>query len=159
MFVLMYVQVNADDTVIYVHDKTKEKVAQILSIAMTKKFDWFIQCCLTLNVRKSACMYFTIKKKEEVQTNILVNGEQLQIVPDLKYLGVILDSHLTFEKHVRTSTSTKKCKIYTESTFNRSLQESFWILWYFLISLIVLAHGRKQENLLLDLYILCINML
>ncbi len=46
-------------------------------------------------------MYFKIKKKEEVHPDILVNGEKLQIVPDFKYLGIILDSHLTFEKHVR----------------------------------------------------------
>ncbi len=97
----VHIQMYADDTVIYVHDKTKEKVAQKLSIAMTTFLDWLTQCCLTLNVRKSACMYFKIKKKEEVQPDILVNGEKLQIVPDFKYLGVSLDSHLTFEKHVQ----------------------------------------------------------
>ncbi len=86
----------ADDTVIYVHDKTIEQVAQKISIAMTKCFDWFTQCCLKLDVRKSACMYFNIKK-EEVQLDILVNGEKLQIVPDFKYLGDILDSHLTIK--------------------------------------------------------------
>ncbi len=46
-------------------------------------------------------MYFKIKNEEEVQPYILVNGEKLQIVPNFKYLRVILDSHLTFEKHVR----------------------------------------------------------
>ncbi len=63
----VHIQMYADDTVIYVHDKTKEQVAHKLSIAMTKILDWFTQCCLTLNVQKSACMYFNIKKKEEVQ--------------------------------------------------------------------------------------------
>jgi len=90
-----------DDTVIYVHDKTNEQVAQKLSIVMTKISDWLTQCCLTLNVQKTASMYFKIKKKEEIQPGVLVNGEQLQVVPDFNYLGVIIDSHLTFEKHVQ----------------------------------------------------------
>lgn len=56
-------------------------------------------------------MYFKTKKKEEVRPDILVSGKKLQIVLDFKYLGVILGSHLTFEKHVQknslcTDTST-----------------------------------------------------
>ncbi len=46
-------------------------------------------------------MYLKINRKEEVQPDILVNGEKIQIVPEFKYLGVILDSYLTFERHVQ----------------------------------------------------------
>ncbi len=52
----LHIQMYAYDTVIYVHDKTKEQVALKLSIATI--LDWFTQFCLTLNVRKCIRMYF-----------------------------------------------------------------------------------------------------
>lgn len=95
------IQMYADDTVVYVHGKTNEQVAQKLDVAMSKISDWLTQCCLTLNVQKTACMHFKIKRKEENLPDILVCGEKLQIVSYFKYLGVILDTHLTFEKHIK----------------------------------------------------------
>lgn len=68
---------------------------------MTKISDWFNQCCLLLNVQKTAFMYFKIRKMQEAIPDILVNGERLQTVSDFKYLGVILDTHLTFKTHVK----------------------------------------------------------
>ncbi len=49
----------------YVHDKTNEQVAQ-KSVSTSKILDGLTQCCFTLNVQKTACMYFKIKTKEEV---------------------------------------------------------------------------------------------
>jgi len=46
-------------------------------------------------------MCFKIKRRKDSLPDIIVCGEKLQIVPDFNYsiLGVILEMHLTFEKH------------------------------------------------------------
>ena len=46
-------------------------------------------------------MYFTIRKKTTQEPDIFVKGERLKVVEDFKYLGVIVDSHLSFKKHIK----------------------------------------------------------
>lgn len=73
-----YIQIYADDTMIYVHDRTKEQVALKLTYAVSNCWLAF-QFCLTHNVQKTACMYYKIKKVEIVP-DILLNVDKLQIV-------------------------------------------------------------------------------
>uniref|UniRef100_A0A673FP01 Chromobox protein homolog 6-like n=1 Tax=Sinocyclocheilus rhinocerous TaxID=307959 RepID=A0A673FP01_9TELE len=96
---------------------------------------------------QNACMYFKTKKKEEVQPDILVNGEKLQIVPDFKYLGVILDSHLTLEMHVQKTVCavTPQLRNFTFKRSQLSIEAakgffaffdllSFYLLYYFMVT-------------------------
>jgi hypothetical protein len=54
--------------------------------------------CLHLNIDKTVCMYFSI---DSSQRYVLVNGENLKVGSNFKYLGVISDSNLTFKIHVK----------------------------------------------------------
>ena len=89
-------QMYADDTVIYVHAKRRQQVAYKLTAALSAISNWLEHSCLTLNISKTACMYFSIKRKEVHQPNIIVQSVKLQVVSDFKYLGVVIDSQLTF---------------------------------------------------------------
>ena len=95
--VLMYV----DDGVIYVYGKTKAEVAAILTKAMTKVTTWLEQCCLQLNVSKTVSMFFTKTQSSTDNPHITVSGENLQVVNEFKYLGVWMDSNLSFNTHVQ----------------------------------------------------------
>lgn len=64
--------------------------------ALSTISDWLEESCLTLNTSKTACMYFSINRKEVHQPDVTVQTVKLQIVSDFKYLGVVIDSHLTF---------------------------------------------------------------
>uniref|UniRef100_A0A8C6TXT2 Reverse transcriptase domain-containing protein n=1 Tax=Neogobius melanostomus TaxID=47308 RepID=A0A8C6TXT2_9GOBI len=59
------VQMYADDTVIYTDGKDHEQVATKLSKAMDKISIWLNDSCLTLNVSKTATMFFSTKPNKK----------------------------------------------------------------------------------------------
>ena len=63
---------------------------------------WLSESCLSLNVSKTACMYFYIRKNGN-QPDIFVNGEKIH-----KYLVVTVDSQLSFKKHIKQVCNTVK---------------------------------------------------
>lgn len=73
--------------------------------------DWLTQFCLTLNIRKNACMYFSTWRKDVYQPEIFVKCEKLQIISDFMYFGVIINSHLTFGKQVKGVTGKVKLNL------------------------------------------------
>ena len=46
-------------------------------------------------------MFFTKRATEATEPDGYVSGEKLQVVSDFKYLAIILDSNLSFKKHVK----------------------------------------------------------
>ena len=88
-------QMYADDTVILAHGRDRCEVTAKLTAAMGKIATWLSESCLTLNVSKTAFMYFYIRKNGN-QPDIFVNGEKIQTVSNFKYLGVSVDSQLSF---------------------------------------------------------------
>lgn len=92
---LMY----ADDTVFFVHGRTKDTVAVKLTKTMSCVTTWLQECCLQLNVSKTVAMYFTKINRVSPDPDIHVNGEKIQI-SQYKYLGLIIDSQLSFKAHI-----------------------------------------------------------
>ena len=92
----------ADDTVIYVHAKTKAQAAAKLSDTMVHVRKWLTCSQLNLNVNKTVCMFFSKSKTvSHCEPNVCVSGEVIQTVTQFKYLGIILDSTLSFKHQVR----------------------------------------------------------
>lgn len=56
------IQMYADDTVIYTWGKDAEQVSKKLTLAMEKVSKWLNASCLTLNIKKTATMYFVNNK-------------------------------------------------------------------------------------------------
>ena len=94
---LMY----ADDTVLYTSGKDPEQVAAKLSLAMEKVTQWLQYSRLTLNTDKTVTMFFSNKQRKMALPNIYVNGQLIKNVNEFKYLGVTLDSTLTFKSHIK----------------------------------------------------------
>jgi len=46
-------------------------------------------------------MFFTKTACNSTESDVYVSGERLQIVPEYKYLGIYLDSNLSFKKQVK----------------------------------------------------------
>ncbi len=57
-------------------------------------------CCLQLNISKTVCMFITKTKDLSVVPDVFVSGERLQVVSEYKYLGVLIDSKLSFKAQV-----------------------------------------------------------
>lgn len=79
-----------------------------LTEAMVDAFKWMTDSCLHLNIDKTVCMYFSKKSIDSSQRTDLVNGENLKVVSNFRYLNAILDSNLTFKKHVKKVVNTVK---------------------------------------------------
>ena len=101
------IQMYADDTVLYTHAENKQLAADRLNEAMVHVSDWLRNSCLHLNTSKTVCMFFS-RNSTLPDPDIVVNGNSIQVVSEFKYLGIILDSHLTFKKQVKKVTNTIK---------------------------------------------------
>lgn len=94
---LMY----ADDTVLFVHGRFKDIVADKLTKAMTRVTSWLQENCLQLNISKTVGMFFSKTNLASFNPDIIVAGEKLQIVNQYKYLGLVIDSYLSFKAHIK----------------------------------------------------------
>ena len=65
---------------------------------MAQVQDWLTDSCLSLKVKKSVCMIFA---KRPPNIGVFLGGEELALVSEFRYLGVILDSTLSFRKHIK----------------------------------------------------------
>lgn len=115
------IQMYADDTIIYTHGKNMTEVADKLTAAMGNVADWLKKSCLTLNLDKTAAMFFTIKSKNVSNPIITVNGDAISNVSEFKYLGRTLDSSLSFKKHVKKMSNTLKYNLATFRNIRNSL--------------------------------------
>ena len=62
---------------------------------------WLKQCCLQLNVTKTVCMFFSKSKTHTIPPDVYISGEKLQVVTEYKYLGIMIDSRLSFKSQVK----------------------------------------------------------
>lgn len=122
-------QMYADDTVIYLHATNKRQAAEELSAAMINISNWLVNLCLHLNTDKTVCMFFSKSTNRDPDPDVIVAGKRLPVVQELKYLGIILDSRLTFKtqvkkvinkikfnlanfRHIRNNLTTEASKLY-----------------------------------------------
>ena len=62
---------------------------------------WFKVNKLSLNVSKTNYMVFGGKQPSNVETHIFINGVEIDRVPYTEFLGIQIDSRLTWRKHIQ----------------------------------------------------------
>ena len=99
----------ADDTNILYSHKNLNTLITTLNLELVKLSRWFKCNKLSLNISKTNCMYFkNIHSQNVFRNNILIDGLPLIEKESTKFLGVTIDSNLTWNNHinnVRTSAS------------------------------------------------------
>lgn len=102
--------------------------------------------CLNLNIKKCCVISFTRKKKNNISYNYYISNESLNRVAEVRDLGVILDSKLSFNNHIehitskayrmlgfilRISKDFKRCSTMTLlfNCFVRSILEYASVIW------------------------------
>ena len=63
--------------------------------------DWFKASMLSVNVKRTTTLYLKVTFMMIKKTPILMNGCQLEQVTFTKFLGVIIDSDLSWENHIK----------------------------------------------------------
>ncbi|XDV43619.1 hypothetical protein PO909_012067 [Leuciscus waleckii] len=94
----------ADDTVIYTSKFDISEIQTSLQSDFNRIQTWFSSNLLLLNKKKSYSMLFATRSTYHKQNNSLevqfLDGIPLENVEEFKYLGLWLDSQLTFRPHI-----------------------------------------------------------
>ena len=91
----------ADDTNVFITGKNIPNLITVMNNELSKLSEWMNVNELSLNVKKTKYMLFCIKNPHIEGGNILLNGEIIDKVNHFKFLGVIIDSHLSWMDHVQ----------------------------------------------------------
>ena len=69
--------------------------------------EWDIENGLKMNSNKSQCILFATPKftKQTETFQITIDDTEMHMEDKIKKLGVIFDSHLSFEHHIKSSCS------------------------------------------------------
>ncbi|XP_042908355.1 uncharacterized protein [Parasteatoda tepidariorum] len=111
-----------DDLNVSSSDSDMRVIERQLQLAVNKISKWCEQNGHTLSPTKSSCIHFCRLRRLHNDPVISNHNVNIPIVSETKYLGVILDSKLTFLPHIRYLR--KRC----EKTLNvlRVLSNTFW---------------------------------
>ena len=97
LFALMF----ADDSNMFLSGKNPDNLITLMNGEMIKMVDWLNLNKLSLNLKKTHFMLFTKKNdKFKVTNKLLINNVIIDQAEKTKFLGVIIDPHLSFQKHI-----------------------------------------------------------
>ena len=97
----------ADDTTLYcnISQNIGEEVINA-ELSKTMGMAWCNK--LSLNIAKTKCMVFHTSKRNVIYPNLKVNNSNIERVTQFNFLGVILHSHMTWNKHINHVTFPEK---------------------------------------------------
>lgn len=125
---------------------------------------WCKANLLQVNVKKTKSMYINhrthCKPRSDSLKKLLFNNERIEFVDEYKYLGIWLDSQLTFTKHVKSIISNVSFRIKKLSRIRSCLSKKTSLMLYKCMILPVFDYGdiffnnSANKNLLNKLQIL-----
>ena len=90
----------ADDTNIYLDDFDLKNLEKTMNLELKKLSEWLCINRLSLNISKTKFVLFHAINKPKTPVTILINKNAIDEVKYIKYLGVLIDSHLSFKYHI-----------------------------------------------------------
>ena len=90
----------ADDTNIFYQCPNLEDLQRVLNRELKKLSLWLNANRLALNISKTNFVIFAAKNKPLKNITLLINKKAIQQKDFVKYLGVLIDSKLTFKEHI-----------------------------------------------------------
>lgn len=100
----------ADDTVIIGLVKNNDESSYREAIEFVA--DWCKQFYLNLNVKKTKEVIFDFRKSQPKHLPARINGDEVDMVENFKYLGVTLDCSLKWDIHIQTQLSKVNKRFY-----------------------------------------------
>ena len=90
----------ADDTNIYLESRDLQSLEKVMNKELEKLFEWLCINRLPLNISKTNFIIFCPINKPKIPVTILINKEAIDETKHVKYLGILIDSQLTFKQHI-----------------------------------------------------------
>ena len=94
LFTLLF----ADDTNVFVQGKNN--LIRTTNEGLCKLSDWMDVNKLSLNVKKTKCMVFSLRKSYSVSDDVILKGEGIKQLSTFKFLGVIIDNKLCWSDRI-----------------------------------------------------------
>ena len=95
----------ADDTNLFFNHKDIKHLFTVVNNELVNIKDWFTANKLSLNVEKTKYSFFhKPSKKDDIPfrlPKLIINNYQIQGEESVKFLGVLLDQHLTWKEHIK----------------------------------------------------------
>ena len=91
----------ADDTNIYYESDNLKDIEKTMNKELEKLHEWLCLNRLSLNISKTNFVIFHARGKVKGSVvTILINKQAIDEVISVKYLGILIDSQLTFKNHI-----------------------------------------------------------
>lgn len=99
-----------DDFAIYCSSKRLDVASRWISLAIRKIETWSKNTGFQINTDKTKCVIFyrDVRWIKRQTINLEMNGEEIDVEEEYKFLGLIVDSHLNWKSHVAYTKN--KCK-------------------------------------------------
>ena len=88
----------ADDSNLFLNGKNLDEIELKLNNELGQVVKWLKINKLTLNVKKTQCMVFTLRKDNR-NVNIKIENQNIEQVCKAKFLGIIIDEQLNWKEH------------------------------------------------------------
>ena len=113
----------ADDGALLTVGKDPSIMVSNMQKAINTAVDWGAQNGLSFNQQKTECIWFYRKYKwKDPQEKVKMNGMPIEYTNQVKYLGIILDSKLSWKQHMRHKVNKAKRHL-------MAFKNAFGILW------------------------------
>ena len=152
------VRLCADDTSLTASGKDLDVLIQQINLELPKIHDWLCANKLTLNLSKSK--YLIFQPRQKLNYNLLppltLAGQYLDYSFNVKYLGLIIDCHLSWHDHIEYTCSKISKNLNVMTKVKRFLGKETLISMYFSLIYPYLTYGsilwgNNYENPLCDL--------
>ena len=91
----------ADDTNIFLNGRSLNELTNVMNTELEKMVEWLKANRLSLNVKKTHYMVFRSRQCHTfTYNNLKVNGVAIDRVEHTKFLGVTIDSLLSWQQHI-----------------------------------------------------------
>ena len=94
------VKLYADDTNLFIYGKTTDVLINDAKSGVTKLLKWFSDNKLCLSIDKNCFSAFGVPDHDKNKLKLKVNNDDIKQVKSTKYIGIIIDSNLTWEDHI-----------------------------------------------------------
>ena len=89
----------ADDTNLLKIDNPSKKMEKMINADLKTLYNWLLANKISLNCDKTEIIFFCKPGQKVTEMKIKLNGQRLYPSKHIKYLGIFIDEHLTFNYH------------------------------------------------------------
>ena len=134
----------ADDTNIFIIDSSKSNVYAKANVMLRNVHLYMLSNQLHINMNKCSYMYFDPGKtcaRTRVLHTLSINGIKIKHVTNIKFLGIVLDEHLTWAPHVEYLNNKLKSCIGAIKCIKKSIPNSQYLNIYHTLFASHLTYG------------------